>query len=105
MARNLSACIDSGVLAELGGLSSVIDTQLVAKLIQGDGEMRLFLGIILGAALTILGAYISDSLTTGPALTSAPTTQQRTMVNWDVVGDNWQHVRNRVQDEWIKRTG
>ena len=67
--------------------------------------MRLLLGIILGAALTILGAYISDSLTTGPALTSAPTTQQRTMVNWDVVGGNWQHFRNRVQDEWIKHTG
>ena len=67
--------------------------------------MRLLLGIIFGAALTILGAYISDSLTTGPALTSTPTTQQRTMVNWDVVGRNWQHVRNRVQDEWIKRTG
>ena len=67
--------------------------------------MRLLLGIILGATLTILGAYISDSLTTGPALTSAPTTQQRMMVNWGVVGDNWQHFRNRVQDEWIKRTG
>jgi hypothetical protein len=79
--------------------------QLVTNLIQGDGEMRLLLGIILGAALTILGAYISDSLTTGPALTSASTTQQRMMVNWDVVGDNWQHFRNRVQDEWIKRTG
>lgn len=67
--------------------------------------MRLLLGVILGATLTILGAYISDSLTTGPALTSAPTTQQRTMVNWNVVGGNWQHFRNRVQDEWIKLTG
>ena len=66
--------------------------------------MRLLLGIILGTALTILGAYISDSLTTGPALTSAPNTQQRMMVNWDVVGGKWVHVRNRVQDEWIKLT-
>jgi hypothetical protein len=84
------------------GLSSVI---YIRKFIQGDDEMRLLLGIIVGAALTISVAYISDSLTNGPALTSTPTTQQRTMVNWDVVGDNWQYVRNRIQDEWIKRTG
>ncbi|ODR96416.1 hypothetical protein AUC69_14755 [Methyloceanibacter superfactus] len=40
--------------------------------------MRLLVGIILGAVLTIIGVYIVDM--------GADGTEQRHMVNWDVVG-------------------
>jgi len=64
--------------------------------------MRAFLGMILGAMLTVLGAYAYDSLSTGPSLSGTPAVEQKTMVNWDVVGKNWQSLKSRVQNEWIK---
>jgi len=59
-------------------------------------------GILLGAILTIVGVYVSDSITVHA---STPGFQQRTMVNWDVVGANLQRLAGRLQDEWTKRTG
>ena len=58
--------------------------------------MRLLLGIILGAALTIGGAYLYDShhaLQAGNATGAVP----RPMVNWDVVDMKWQHALDRAQ--------
>ncbi len=65
--------------------------------------MRILLGMILGAALTVGVAYLHDSgtvssATTGPATATA--VEQRNMVNWDVVEHNWRHVRQRVHDTW-----
>lgn len=69
--------------------------------------MRMFLGMILGALLTVLAAYGYDSYNAGSDVTAA-----RPMVNWDVVRDNWNGVQtnlremgNRVHDEWVKRSG
>ena len=42
--------------------------------------MRLIFGMILGAALTVGGAYVADTASKGP--------DARPMVNWDVVGKN-----------------
>ena len=65
--------------------------------------MRVFLGMILGAVLTILGAYLFDHLATGPAATAGEsTTAARTMVNWDVVGRNWQSLKLQVNQGWTK---
>jgi hypothetical protein len=65
--------------------------------------MRVFLGMILGAALTVAGAYMYDSVATGPAVTTAPgVKEQRTMVNWDVVGRNWRDVQARLRQSWTK---
>ena len=58
--------------------------------------MRVFLGMILGALLTISAAYIYDS---GRADQGGI---QRTMVNWDVVSENWQAAKARVQREWTQ---
>jgi hypothetical protein len=58
--------------------------------------MRVLLGIILGAALTVGGAYLYDShnaLQTGNVVAAAP----RPMVNWDVVEVKWQHAVDRAQ--------
>jgi hypothetical protein len=61
--------------------------------------MRVLIGIILGAVLTVGGAYLYDSHTAqGPATSSA--SAQRPMVNWDVVGTKWNHLTERARAEW-----
>ena len=67
--------------------------------------MRVFLGMILGAILTVLGAYIFDSMATGPATTASESaTTPRTMVNWDVAGKNWQSLKLQLNQGWTKLT-
>ena len=61
--------------------------------------MRLILGIILGAALTIGGAYVSDTATKAPGADTRP------MVNWDVVGKNFDYLSGLVKQGWTKLTG
>ena len=58
--------------------------------------MRLILGMILGAALTIGGAYVSD--------TAKPTGAER-MVNWEVVSRNVDTLTKMVKEGWAKLTG
>ena len=66
--------------------------------------MRVLIGIILGGALTIGGAYLYDSHN---ALTAAdePASAQRPMVNWDIVGGKWNHLTTRARAEWIRIAG
>ncbi len=63
--------------------------------------MRLLLGMILGAALTVGAAYVSDTATksTGSGIESRP------MVNWDVVGKNFDSVTAMIKQGWNKLTG
>ena len=75
--------------------------------------MPMFLGMVLGAALTVLTAFMIDSMT--PPATSANGTtnvETRQMVNWDVVGarmrglrDEIRHFGAQVQHGWNKLTG
>ncbi|HXL68264.1 MAG TPA: hypothetical protein VN930_05840 [Xanthobacteraceae bacterium] len=62
--------------------------------------MRIFLGMIFGAFLTIFGAYLIDSYNAGP--NAAPAQAEGRMVNWDVVDRNWQSFKTRVQSEWTR---
>jgi hypothetical protein len=62
--------------------------------------MRVFLGMILGAILTISGAYLIDSYNAGPNTTAAQA--ENRMVNWDVADRNWQSFKSRVQSEWTR---
>jgi len=62
--------------------------------------MRVLIGIILGVILTIGGAYLYDSHS---ATTSA--SAQRPMVNWDVVGNNWNRLTERARAEWTRLAG
>jgi hypothetical protein len=59
--------------------------------------MRLILGIIIGSALTIGGAYINDKMATG--------TSARPMVNWDVVAKNIDDLTTLARDGLRKITG
>jgi hypothetical protein len=63
--------------------------------------MRLIFGMILGAALTIGGAYISDTSTKSPGTG----VDARPMVNWDVVGKNFDSLTALVKQGWAKLTG
>ena len=66
--------------------------------------MRLLLGIILGGALTVGGAYLYDSnhaLVAGNASADV----QRPLVNWDVVGTKWRHLNERARAEWSRLAG
>jgi hypothetical protein len=70
--------------------------------------MRFFLGMIVGALLTIGVAYISDASISGATTTATTTgasasTQisvERPMVNWDVVSTNWHHLTVGVRNTW-----
>jgi hypothetical protein len=66
--------------------------------------MRVLLGIILGAILTVGGAYIYDS---HHALAAASTqaAAQRPLVNWDVVGTTWDRLSERAHAEWVRVAG
>jgi hypothetical protein len=58
--------------------------------------MRLLFGIILGVALTVGGAYVSDTSKSGP---------DARMVNWDVVGKNVDTLTIMIKQGWAKLTG
>ena len=62
--------------------------------------MRVLIGIILGAVLTVGGAYLYDSHTVPGAATSSASLHQRPMVNWDVVSTKWNHLTERARAEW-----
>jgi hypothetical protein len=62
--------------------------------------MRLFIGMILGALLTIGITYVADTATIGAPGSEIRTTQQRPVVNWDVVAVNWHDFTSRVRHAW-----
>ena len=66
--------------------------------------MRIFFGIIVGVALTVGVAFISDNWSSGPLTTgsSASVTDHRSMVNWGVVGDNLRNVGHSVRETWTR---
>ena len=62
--------------------------------------MRLILGMILGAALTVGGAYVSDTATKP----TTPGAEARPMVNWNVVRDNVDALTTMIKQGWNKLT-
>jgi hypothetical protein len=67
--------------------------------------MRVLLGMILGALLTVASAYALDTWRAPASSTANTAGVQRTMVNWDVVGKNWDKLTGRVRQEWNKLAG
>ncbi len=57
--------------------------------------MRLIFGMILGAAMTVGGAYVSDT---------AQKSDADRMVNWQVVSKNVDAVTTMVKQGWAKLT-
>jgi hypothetical protein len=64
--------------------------------------MRVFLGMILGALLLVAGVYIYDSQSTSTVANGQTASENRTIVNWDVAATDWNLLKQRAQDNWIK---
>lgn len=61
--------------------------------------MRVLFGLVLGVLVTIGGAWLHDtSATTGASA-------ERPMVNWDVVGRNFDQLTARLRGEWRRIAG
>ncbi|MGB9041874.1 MAG: hypothetical protein WCC81_05330 [Pseudolabrys sp.] len=65
--------------------------------------MRVLIGILLGVILTVGGAYLYDSHNAATAANSVNV--ERPMVNWDVVGNNWNRLTERARAEWVRLAG
>jgi hypothetical protein len=61
--------------------------------------MRMFVGILLGSALTVAGVYVADHSSSLPSGTARP------MVNWDVVAKNLDDVTTMAREGWRKLAG
>jgi hypothetical protein len=68
--------------------------QRLAKL--GEGHMRLIFGMIIGAALTVGGAYIADAMAGREA---------KPIVNWSVVAENIDIVTALARAGWKRIAG
>jgi hypothetical protein len=64
--------------------------------------MRVFLGMILGALLLVAGVYIYDSMQTSTVANGQVAEANRTIVNWDVAAADWNLLKRRAHDDWIR---
>ena len=64
--------------------------------------MQAILGLILGAVLVIGGAYVFDSIRTSTIASGPDAQTNRTIVNWDVVADDWHAFKIRAHDDWVR---
>jgi hypothetical protein len=64
--------------------------------------MRTFPGMILGALLLIAGVYVYDSMATSTVANGPAMQSSRTIVNWDVASNDWNAVKTRAHDDWIR---
>jgi len=64
--------------------------------------MQTFLGIILGAVLLIAGVYVADSMSTSTVANGPVAQSGRTIVNWDVASNDWNAMKTRAHQDWIR---
>jgi hypothetical protein len=58
--------------------------------------------MILGALLLVCLVYIYDSMQTSSVVTGQVAQGSRTVVNWDVVAEDWRALKTRAHDDWIR---
>jgi hypothetical protein len=68
----------------------------------GEFAMRMFVGMILGALMLTAGVYVYDSMSTSTVANGQVAQERRTIVNWDVAATDWQALKTRTQQDWIK---
>ena len=64
--------------------------------------MHTFLGMILGALLLVAGVYVYDSMQTSTVANGQVADSHRTIVNWDVAAADWNLLKRRAHDDWVK---
>jgi hypothetical protein len=58
--------------------------------------------MILGAALLVAGIYVYDSQSTSTVASGQTASVNRTIVNWDVASADWNAVKIRAHEDWIR---
>jgi hypothetical protein len=58
--------------------------------------------MILGALLLVAGVYVYDSMNTSSVANGQVAQNSRTIVNWDVAATDWNALKTRAHDDWIK---
>jgi len=71
--------------------------------------MRFLFGIVVGVALTVGVAFVTDNwgsdvTHSAGTQTSSAAPDHRAMVNWDVVGNNIRVVREHASAAWARLT-
>jgi hypothetical protein len=64
--------------------------------------MQTILGMILGALLLVACVYLYDSIRTSSATNGQVAQTNRTIVNWDVAQSDWNKLKTRAHDDWVK---
>ena len=64
--------------------------------------MQTFVGMILGALLLVCGVYVYDSMNTSSVANGQVAQANRTIVNWDVAAADWNKLKNRAHEDWVK---
>ena len=64
--------------------------------------MQVFLGMILGALCLTLGVYLHDSMSTSTVANGDTARDGRAIVNWDVAATDWEALKLRTRQDWIK---
>ena len=64
--------------------------------------MQTFIGMILGALLLVGGVYIYDSMQTSAVANGQVAQNSRTIVNWDVAASDWNALKTRAHEDWIR---
>ena len=64
--------------------------------------MQVFLGMILGALLLVVGVYAYDSMQTSTVANGQVAQDNRTIVNWDVAATDWHALKTRAHEDWTR---
>lgn len=64
--------------------------------------MQTFIGMILGALLLVCGVYVYDSMQTSTVANGGVAQTGRTIVNWDVAAAEWDRLKARAHDDWVR---
>ena len=67
--------------------------------------MKTVLGMILGALLLACGVYIYDSIPTSAVAKGEAAQSNHTIVNWDVAKADWEAIKVRAHDGWVRISG
>jgi hypothetical protein len=64
--------------------------------------MQTFIGMILGALLLVCGVYVYDSMQTSSVNKGDVAQINRTIVNWDVASADFDALKVRAHDDWVR---
>ena len=64
--------------------------------------MRTFFAMILGALLLVACVYVYDSMNTSSVANGQVAQNSRTIVNWDVAATDWNALKARAHEDWIR---